>query len=546
MYGYLIVLVTFLFLQSPAKLNAQISSEQIYKFNRVMDLISMFYVDTTTEQALVEKAIISVLKELDPHSIYISKEKVKEMNQPLMGSFEGIGITFDIFKDTLYVIRTYPGGPSDKAGLQAGDRIVSVENEIIAGVGIGPEKIKSILLGKKGSSVKISVKRKGQEKTLIYSITRDKIPINSIDATYLAAKDIAYIKLGRFSATSMNEFEKAVKKAGAKKIILDLRNNGGGYLRTAINIADEFLPKGKLIVYTEGLSVPCSNYLSTSSGKLEKNKLIILIDEGTASASEIVTGAIQDWDRGVIIGRRSYGKGLVQRPFSLNDGSMIRLTIARYYTPTGRLIQKSYAKGYNSYSNDIRNRINHGELISKDSIRFIDSLKYLTLINKRPVYGGGGIMPDVFVSADTTAIPDFYNKLLRNGKISAFIIGYIDKNRQILMSKYPTMERFIDNYKADYKLLHELLKFAVIEELDKPESKKIIQSLEFKNTNKKVAFHIFEGKEKTIEHQLKALIARDLWGDKAFFRIINQQDATYLKAIEIINNRQLYNSILKN
>jgi len=549
MYRYLIIFWTFLFLQNTQIVNAQISSEQVYKFNRVMDLISMFYVDTTAEQALVEKAIISVLKELDPHSIYISKDKVKEMNQPLTGSFEGIGITFNIFKDTLYVVRTYPGGPAEKAGLQAGDRIVSVEKELIAGTGIDSEKIKKLLLGEKGTKVKVSVKRKTYKNMLAYTITRDKIPVNSIDATYLAEKDIAYIKLGKFSATTVKEFDKAVKKlkkAGTDKIILDLRDNGGGYLRTAINITDEFLPADKLIVYTEGVSVPRSDYFSSSKGKLEKDKLIILIDEGTASASEIVTGAIQDWDRGVVIGRRSYGKGLVQRPFNLIDGSMIRLTIARYYTPTGRRIQKSYANGYDSYSKDIRNRINHGELISRDSIHFIDSLKYLTLNKKRTVYGGGGIMPDIFIAADTTSIPDFYSKLLHNGKINKFILTYIDDNRSNIMSKYPEMDVFIESFNVDYEILHELLKFAVIEELDNPESKKLIQSLKPKKTKENMSFQVFEGKEELIKQQLKALVARDIWGDEAFFKIINQKDATYLKAVEILKNRQSYNNILDN
>jgi len=546
-YLFIFVILILTILKNPTQVNAQISSEQAYKFNRVMDLISMFYVDTIKEQKLVEQAIISVLKDLDPHSIYISKDEVKEMNEPLIGSFDGIGITFNIFKDTVYVVRTYPGGPSEKAGLQAGDRIVSVEKEPIAGKGINSEVVKKLLLGKKGSKVNISIKRKSNTELIDYTITRDKIPIKSIVAAYKADDSIAYIKLTKFSATTINEFEKTtkkLKKEGASKLILDLRDNGGGYLRTAINMADQFLPANKLIVFTKGTSSPRSNYFSTSKGNFEKTRLIILIDEGTASASEIVTGAIQDWDRGVVIGRRSFGKGLVQRPFHLMDGSMIRLTIARYYTPTGRLIQKSYANGYKNYSEDIKNRISHGELFSKDSIHFEDSLKHYTLDKNRRVYGGGGIMPDIFVAADTNSVPAFYRKLLRSGKLNEFILKYVDNNRNVITANYPDFYSFKTNFEVNSSILNNLVKFAVIEELNNPVTKEYLLAIESKTTNN--ISHIFEDQEEMLKHQLKALIARNIWGDRTFYEIMNQKDKTYLKAIAVLKDQQLYNSILEN
>ena len=546
-YQLFFIILLLISLKNPSQLNAQISSEQVYKFNRVMDLISMFYVDTIKEQKLVEQAIISVLKDLDPHSIYISKDEVKEMNEPLFGSFDGVGITFNIFKDTVYVVRTYPGGPSEKAGLKAGDRIVRVENELIAGTGINSDLVKKLFLGKKGSKVNISIKRKNNTELIAYTIVRDKIPINSIVTAYKADEKIGYIKLTKFSATTIDEFEKAIKelkKNDANNLILDLRDNGGGYLRTAIKVADQFLSTNKLIVYTKGTSSPRSNYFSTAKGNAEKSKLVILIDEGTASASEIVTGAMQDWDRGVVIGRRSFGKGLVQRPFHLMDGSMIRLTIARYYTPTGRLIQKSYAEGYQDYSEDIKNRFNNGELFSKDSIHFVDSLKYLTLNKNRLVFGGGGIMPDIFIAADTSLVPAFYRKLLRTGKLSEFILKYVDRNRIILKSGYPDFKSFKENFEVDHSILNELIKFAVIEEFHDPNSKEYILAHKSKTMDNNFYHQIHEGDEEMLKHQLKALIARNIWGDKTFYEIFNQKDATYLKAIAVLKNPQLYNSIL--
>ncbi|MBN1251992.1 MAG: S41 family peptidase [Bacteroidales bacterium] len=543
-------LFTFLLVFSliTTNLKSQISTEQAFKFNRVMDLISMFYVDTIAEQKLVEKAIISVLKDLDPHSVYISKDDVKEMNEPLNGNFDGIGITYNILNDTAYVISTYHDGPSDKIGIKAGDRIIAIADENIAGIGIDTREIKEKLTGRKGTKIKLKIKRKNTEKVIDFSITRDKIPINSIDAAYIVNSDIAYIKLNKFSATTLQEFEKkakSLKKEGAKNIILDLRDNGGGYLKTAIDIADQFLDSKKLIVYTKGLSSPVSEYYSSSNGSFEDSRLVILIDEGTASASEIVSGAIQDWDKGVIIGRRSFGKGLVQRPFYLMDGSMIRLTIARYYTPTGRLIQKTYEVGFDNYNSEIYQRLKNGELFNADSIHFADSLKFITLNNKRTVYGGGGIMPDIFVSADTTNFPSFYKKIIRNGILYEFILNKIDNNRENLLKKHPNFDSFKNNFIVDEQILKEAFEFCVINELENNLSdEKLLaiddsESLEMYNK-----FEDYNFNNLYIKNHIKALIARDLWGTEEFYQIINLTDKTLLKAINVINDKKLYNTIL--
>ena len=369
------------------------------KFASALQIINFAYVDTVFEPDLVEKAIISTLKELDPHSQYISKQDLQKANEPLTGNFEGIGISFQIYKDTLLVISSIPGGPSEKLGILAGDKIVKINNQNICGSFLDNNYVFKRLRGKKGTTVEVSILRKGRKNFIDYAIIRDKIPINSIDAAFMASPDIGYIKLNRFSRTTMDEFRKSngeLKDQGMQKLILDLRGNSGGYLDVAIDLSDEFLNSGKLVVYTKGTSSPKRKYKSSFRGEFEDGKLVILIDEGSASASEIVAGAIQDWDRGIVVGRRSFGKGLVQRPYYLPDSSVIRLTIARYYTPTGRCIQKSYGEGYDQYYKDLSKRLDGGEFTSEKNIDFPDSLKYFTP-NNRLVYGGGGIMPDVFV-----------------------------------------------------------------------------------------------------------------------------------------------------
>ncbi|MGM0407921.1 MAG: S41 family peptidase, partial [Bacteroidota bacterium] len=337
--NHLIYITLFLIIGLPTQLFSQYLTEDIFKFSRALGNISNYYVDSVDTEDMVEKAIIGILKDLDPHSTYIPADEVKEMNEPLEGNFEGIGIQFNILDDTIYVISPISGGPSEKVGIRAGDRIVKIDGENVAGVEISTTGVRDRLLGEKGTKVEVGIKRRSVDEILYFTIIRDKIPIYSVDAAYLVDNEIAYIKINRFALTTVDEFTEKLQKLkeqGANSVILDLRGNGGGYLDKAIELADQFLEKDKLIVYTKGLKVPKMESASTSQGIFKEGKVVILIDEGSASASEIVSGAVQDWDRGIIVGRRSFGKGLVQKPMYLPDGSMIRLTVARYYTPTGR------------------------------------------------------------------------------------------------------------------------------------------------------------------------------------------------------------------
>ena len=413
---------------------AQKPDMEARKLQIALYAVSNLYVDPTDETKLVEDAITGMLEKLDPHSTYTDPEETKEMTEPLEGNFDGIGIQFNLLTDTVYVIQVVPGGPSEKVGLMAGDRIIEVNDTVIAGVKMKTTDIMKRLRGPKGSEVRVKVKRGSEKELLDFTITRGKIPVYSIDAAYMADKNTGYIKLNRFAASSSNEFQEAMKKLekkGMKNLILDLQGNGGGYLNIAIELADEFLSKGKLIVYTEGTKQKRQDAISTMKGDFEEGKLAILVDESSASASEILSGAVQDWDRGVIIGRRTFGKGLVQRPLPLPDGSMIRLTVARYYTPTGRCIQKPYEKGKGEdYAHDLIDRYNRGELMSADSIHFPDSMKYQTLQNKRTVYGGGGIMPDVFIPIDTTRYSDYHRDLVSKGLVNRVAMDYLDQHRK--------------------------------------------------------------------------------------------------------------------
>lgn len=514
--------------------------QQSNKIRRVMGWASLYYVDSVDEAELAEAAIVGMLKELDPHSVYISKEEVEEMNAPLEGSFEGIGIQFNIFQDTILVVATIPGGPSHRIGIKAGDRIVKVEGENVAGVGINTQGVRDRLMGKKGTKVDVSIKRKGVKRLLEFTITRDEIPIHSVEASYKVNDDIGYIKLNRFAATSMEEFKKALEELqdeGINSLILDLQDNGGGYLNTAIDLADEFLERDKMIVYTKGLNSPKSENYSTKKGEFEKGKLVVLIDEGSASASEIVAGAVQDWDRGLVIGRRSFGKGLVQRAFPLPDGAMIRLTIARYYTPTGRCIQKPYDKGTKEYGMDILHRYNHGELTSEDSIHFPDSLKYKTLKNERTVYGGGGIMPDIFVPLDTTLFSDYHFKLLRNGIINEFVINYVDNHRKELKNKYASFDDFNKTFEVTREMLNRVREKGKKHDAENGnEPDKEAQAKEQKD---------FEEGNETMALHIKALIARDIWTDSEYYKIMNQVNPLYLRAIEILQNPDKYKNNLK-
>jgi len=530
--NFLARLFFILFYLSSAHIaDSQMYTEQIYKFGKVLDWINKYYVDTVNQEKLIESAIIEVLKNLDPHSAYHTKKEVKEMNEPLQGNYEGIGISFNVLLDTILVISSISGGPSEKVGIQAGDRIVKIEGENVAGIGITTNKVKEKLLGKKGTKVSVSVKRRRVKELLEFTITRDKVPIFSLDAAYMVNNDIGYIKLNRFSFTTMKEFKKAMAKLREQNIrhlILDLRENRGGYLTEAVKLADQFLEDEKLIVYTEGLNSSRNENYATSAGEFEeKGKIVILINEGSASASEIVAGAIQDWDRGVIIGRRSFGKGLVQRPLNLPDGSMIRLTVARYYTPTGRLIQKPYDRGLKEYAKDMIYRNNHGEFSHRDSIHFSDSLKYFTLKNKRVVYGSGGIMPDIFVSIDTSWYSNYYRELISKGIFNRFILNYVDNNRETLNQKFPDFKQFNKEFMVSESILAELINFASSENLKKNDEE-------------------FNISRERIKILFKAYVSRDLWATSEFFEVINKRDTCFIKAIEVIENSAFYNKTILN
>lgn len=496
----------------------------IQKFGTVLQIIDFAYVDSVNQPEIVETAIIEMLKKLDPHSQYISKKDLDRINEPLVGSFEGIGITFQIFKDTILVIAPVPGGPSDKLGILAGDKIVIIDGEDATGKKIDNQYVMDKLRGKKGTKVVVGILRAGKDELIDFTIVRDKIPLNSIDATYMLAPDIGYIKLNRFSRTSMDEFNESIaelQEKGMKDLILDLRGNSGGYLDVAITLADEFLDNGKLIVYTEGLKNPKQEFDATAAGGFEKGRLIVLINEGSASASEIVSGAVQDWDRGLVVGRRSFGKGLVQRPFKLPDGSVIRLTTARYYTPTGRCIQKPYDEGIEEYYKDFHKRLEHGELVNADSIKFPDSLKYYTP-NGRTVFGGGGVMPDVFIPIDSTRFSDYYIDLIRKGVFNRFVMSYLDKNRKKINKEYPDVDKFNDEFSFDDEQYEKFTKMAVEEGVERKDDDK------------------FYYPDEKIKIQLKALLARNLWDVNAYFQVINELDSELQDAVELLENGKLF------
>lgn len=527
-----VLLSSLLIVTSILSTNAQgISPEQeagMQKFNTLLSIINFAYVDTVNNDAMVDDAIISVLKNLDPHSVYIPKEEVKKMNEPLEGNFEGIGIQFNILNDTITVVSPISGGPSEKLGIQSGDKIINIEKELVAGIEISNSGVADRLRGKKGTIVNVEIKRAGEKKLISYDIERDKIPIFSIDAAYMATPTIGYIKVNRFARNTTEEFDEALTKLKAKgleDLILDLRGNGGGYLNTAFTLADEFLADNKMIVYTEGKKQPKEEYKATSRGNFEKGNVIVLIDEGSASASEIVSGAIQDWDRGLIIGRRSFGKGLVQKPFSLPDGSAVRLTTAKYYTPTGRSIQKPYDEGKDAYYKDIVDRYEHGELFSADSINFPDSLKYFTP-NKRIVYGGGGIMPDLFVPIDTSLSSKFNSSLIRTGAYNTFVLNYLDKNRKKIANQFETIESFKKGFEISDDFITEFYDFAKKKKSIEPEEGEIERS------------------EKLIYVQLKALMARNLYDVSAYFEIINELNESYIEALKVLEDKD-YTGLLQ-
>ncbi len=491
---------------------------QMNKLDAVLKYIQDEYVDSVSKKDLIEKTIPEVLQQLDPHSIYIPAKDLEEMNEPLEGNFDGIGIQFNIQNDTIMVINTIPKGPSERVGIKAGDRIVSVNDSIIAGVGITSNKVIKLLKGKRGTKVKVGIKRKGIKDILKFEITRDKIPLESVDVAYMITKDIGYVKISKFARTTHKEFVEAVSKLkakGMKKIIVDLRGNSGGYMDAATKIADEFLPEGKLIVFTKGRNRKKEEIRATSKGLLKTEPVVILIDEWSASASEILAGAIQDNDRGEIVGRRSFGKGLVQEPTYFSDGSGLRLTIARYYTPTGRCIQKPYHDNFKDYYNDINERYLHGELTQKDSINFPDSLKYKTPKGKI-VYGGGGIMPDYFVPVDTAGVSPFLTEVISKGLIYKYAFEYSDTHRKELSKykKWKDFEKHLNNVDLYNKFINYVKQNGITEIKSNDKSKKIILNY------------------------LKAYIARNIIDDDGFYPIILENDKTVKKAIEVLNNEK--------
>ncbi|MGQ8336669.1 S41 family peptidase [Sunxiuqinia sp. A32] len=507
---------------------AQDVTENTMKFGRLLRLIDSYYVDTTNIESLTEKAIVEVLTQLDPHSVYISKEEVEKMNEPLKGSFEGIGISFNIFKDTLMVVTTIPGGPSEKVGLRAGDRIMNVDGKDIAGIGLKNSDVFDMLRGDKGTEVNLKIKRKSDADLLDFLIIRDKIPINSLDASYMLNDETGYIKLNRFSATTTDEFFEAIKELkqnNLQNLVLDLRGNGGGYLKAAIELADQFLGAYKMVVYTEGENSNRKDYRASALGEFEQGKLVVLIDEGSASASEIVSGAIQDWDRGVVIGRRSFGKGLVQQPYFLNDGSMVRLTTAHYYTPSGRCIQKAYEDGVEEYRKDYMNRFETGELFSEDSVHFDKDQVFETLKNGRTVYGGGGVMPDIFVPMDTSSHYKYYNQLLRKNIVYTVVLDYLDMNRDELTKKYADYSSFSEKFKVDDSLIDKMVAEGEKEEIEKDE-----ESLEFARSN--------------IIRQVKALIARDLFGPGFYYEVVNDDSDVIKEALLVLKDQSAYEKLL--
>ncbi len=505
------------------------ASRQQQKLLMVENIVNNLYVDNVDEEKIVENAVRGILENLDPHSSYSTKEETTSSQETMQGSFSGIGIQFNMQKDTLYVVQTIAGGPSEKVGILPGDRFIAVDDSIIAGRKLKNTDIMKRLRGPKGTKVNIKVKRGSNAELLEFRITRDDIPLNSIDAVYMADGKTGYIRLSRFAATSYKEFKDAItklKKQGMQQLILDLTDNGGGYMQIAAQIANEMLNRGNLIVYTQGRKSPRQNLNADGSGTFRTQKVVVMINQFSASASEILSGAVQDWDRGVVVGRRSFGKGLVQREFLLPDSSSFRLTIARYYTPSGRNIQKPYVKGdREDYDKDIIDRYNHGELQSADSIHFADSLKHTTLRLHRTVYGGGGIMPDVFVPLDTTQYTDYHRRLVAKGIIPQFALRYVDKNRADLKAQYPDAQKFIKEFVVTDEMLNNLVDAGKAEKVDFDKSQ-------------------FAKSKEMLRTFVKAAIANDLFSTGAYFQIVNEQNDIYKEALSIINDDARYRKII--
>lgn len=507
---------------------SQAEKLQSQTLTKAFSYIQNLYIDSINSEEIVENAILAMLKNLDPHSQYISKDNVKMVDDLLKGNLEGIGIQFNILEDTVFIINPIKDGPAAREGIMPGDKIITAEKQNISGTGINNESVKKIFTGLKGTKIDIGIKRSGEAEMLHFSVEREKIPINSIVASYLVDDKTGYIKLNSFSSTTISEFDKAMSNFMAfsiENLILDLRGNGGGYLQTAAELCDHFIDNKKLIVFTEGMHSNKKEIVAKIDGSFEKGKLAILINEGSASASEIVAGAVQDWDRGIIIGRRSFGKGLVQRPLDLPDGSRLRLTVAHYYTPTGRSIQKSFNKGNIEYKYEIINRYNHGEFSNRDSIHFPDSLKYETLINKRTIYGGGGIMPDIFMPLDTGSFTNYFQELFGKGIIHLFAFKYANDYRHLFKQEYSTFEKYKTEFNVSEEMFEELLSIA-------KENNIVFKKSEYLRSKEEIRINIL------------ALIASNLFNNNNYYEIINSTDKVLLKATEILSNKKSYKKIL--
>jgi carboxyl-terminal processing protease len=486
------------------------------KIQDVLRLINKKYVDTINIGQIEDETINDLLTKLDPHSAYIPAADYKAVNESLEGNFEGIGVEFYLLNDTIYVVSALTGGPSEQLGIKAGDKIVKIDGRIVAGKKIKNSDVTAQLRGPSGTKVKVSILRKGQKNLLDFTIVRGRIPLNSVDVSYMAAQGIGYLKVSSFGATTYDEFYEAMtklKSQGMVSLILDLRGNPGGYLGTAIMISDEFLGDKKMIVYTQGKSSPKKEEYATAAGNFEKGKLIVLIDEGSASASEIVAGAVQDWDRGVIVGRRSFGKGLVQEQTMFPDGSAMRLTTARYYTPTGRCIQKSYKDGFEKYNEDVVERYKHGELLNADSIKISDTLKFVTPSGKI-VYGGGGISPDIFVPIDTSNYSTYYGEVISRGLIADFCYDLIDRNKS-LFSEMKDFDEFNNTFMVNDKIFVDFITF-----VSQKGVKKDLKGVKISG--------------RAIRTQIKAIIARQLYKNEGYYKVMQELDKGIKKSVELL------------
>ncbi len=493
--------------------------------------ISTLYVDTVNEDKLIEEAIKGMLESLDPHSSYTDAKETKELEEPLQGEFSGVGIQFNMNKDTLYVIQTVPGGPSERVGIIAGDRIITVNDTTIAGVKMKNSDIQKRLRGKKGTNVTVQVKRAGVKELITFRITRDNIPLNSIDASYMLDEQTGYLRISRFGAKTHEEMIDALKdlkKQGMTQLIMDLSDNGGGYLNAAIDMCNEFLERGQLMVYTEGEHSPRNEANANGWGDYKDLHMVVMVNQYSASAAEIFAGAMQDWDRAVVVGRRTFGKGLVQRPFRFEDGSMMRLTVARYYTPSGRCIQKPYDRGdKKAYEKELLDRANEGEYYSLDSIQFNDTLRYTTRLNGRTIYGGGGVMPDVYVPIDTTEYTTYYRDLVAKGITNQFAISYVDKNRKSIAKKYKTVKDFDENFIVTDEMMRDFIALGEKDSVKYDEEK-------------------FRTSESLLKDIIKGLIARDVYSSaSAYSVVINHRNRDLKAAIEVLNDRERYDRLLR-